>query len=129
MAPIRSTCVTQSGGSVIDFFVVHKKLRPWCQKVKVYNEGYTAPHRPVEMRLLGQQPQGRIEVHKRPPALREPMGHGPFRTFDTRSAAAAHQVTTFMNAQGVTADAANTSKVMTDEIDGQLSDLFESWYC
>ena len=46
MAPQRATCVTRSGGSVIDFFVVHRKASAWCQEVQVYKEGHSAPHRP-----------------------------------------------------------------------------------
>ncbi len=120
--------MTQAGGSVIDFFVNHKKLANLCKVAKVFNEGYTAPHRPVEMLIMGQQALGQVEVHKRPPALREPMGFGPFRIFDGRLAAAFHQVTVFMGEQGIEADAVNRSKVMTDEVDHKLSGLFEAWY-
>ena len=76
VAPQRASCVTLTGGSVIDFLVTHKKLANWCREARVYNEGYTAPHRPVEMLVKGQQTQGRVEVHKRPPALREPWVMG-----------------------------------------------------
>ncbi len=120
--------MTQTGGSVIDFFVTHRKLANWCKEAAVYIEGYTAPHRPVDMLIKGQQTQGQVEVHERPPALREPMGYGPFRTFEARLAAAAHQVTGFMAEQGIEGGAANRSRVMTEEVDGRLSGLFEAWY-
>ncbi len=96
--------MSPGGGSVIDYFIIHRKLAAWCQEASVYKEGYSAPHKPVELLIKGQQVTGRIEVHKRPPALREPMGHGPFRNFDDRLAAAVHEVTTFMNKVGVVAD-------------------------
>jgi len=78
MAPDRSTCVTVSGGSIIDYFVVHKKLSGTCQEVQIVKEGYSAPHRPVGMLIKGQQAQGKIEVHKRLPALKAVAIHGPF---------------------------------------------------
>ena len=80
VAPSRSTCVSPGGGSVIDYFITHRGLEGWCQEATVFKEGYSAPHRPVEMLIKGQQVQGKVSVHKRPPALREPMVHGPSDT-------------------------------------------------
>jgi exonuclease III len=128
VAPLRSTCVTPCGGSVIDFFVIHDKLRDWSNEAQVYKEGYTAPHRPVGMLIKGQQERRLIEVHKRPPALREPMGYGPHRVFDDQLAAAAHEATVFMNQQGIMAGEPNTTRAMTPEVDQQLTALFEAWY-
>ncbi len=128
VAPPRATCVTQTGGSVIDFFIVHDKLREWSNEAQVYKEGYTAPHRPVGMLIKGQQVHGPIEVHKRPPALREPMGFGPHRVFGNRLAAAAHEATVFMNHYGIMAGEPNATRVMTPEVDKQLTALFEAWY-
>ena len=120
--------MTQSGGSVIDFFVVHHKLRGVSNEAQVYMEGYTAPHRPVSMLIKGQQERSLIEVHKRPPALREPMGFGPHRVFPERLAAAAHEVTAFMNLHGLAAEAPNATRSMNGEVDKQLTGLFEAWY-
>ncbi len=55
VSPLRSTCVTPCGGSVIDFFVVHDKLRECSSEAEVYKEGYTAPHRPVGLLIKGPQ--------------------------------------------------------------------------
>ncbi len=106
-----------AGGSVIDYFISHRKLAAWCQEATVYKEGYSAPHKPVELLIKGQQVIGRVSVHKRPPALKEPMGQGPFRHFDDRLTAASHEVTAFINDFGIDAEGPSKAQVMTDEVD------------
>jgi exonuclease III len=128
VSPDRASCVTASGGSVIDFFITHKKLSGWCKEAEVYKEGYSSPHRPVGMLIKGQQTVGLIEVHKRPPALKDPMGYGPYKMFDGRCAGIAHEVTKFMNEQGLVPGGANRSRRMTPEVSSRLSALFNLWY-
>jgi hypothetical protein len=126
VAPKMSTCVTTNGGSVIDFFVTHRKLAPWCQEAQVFKEGYTAPHRPVNMFIKGQQVQGLVAVHKRPPALKELMGHGPFRVFDDKLTAVSHEVTSFLNEFGINGECSNKAQHMTVEVNIRLTALFKS---
>ncbi len=113
---------------VIDFFIIHRGLEGWCQEATVFKEGYSAPHRPVEMLIKGQQVQGSVSVHKRPPALMEPMVHGPFRHVDGRLTAASHEVTAFANEFQINFDGPNKTQVMTEEVNTRLTTLFGSWY-
>ena len=111
---------------MIDYFIIHRKLAAWCQEASVYKEGYSAPHKPVELLIKGQQVIGRVSVHKRPPALKAPMGYGPFRHFDDRLTAASHEVPAFSKEFGIDAEGPNKGMVMTDEVDARLTAMFGS---
>ena len=98
---------------------MHNKLMPWCQEVAIHKEGHTAPHRPVQMGIKGQQVCGPIDVHKRPPALRQPLPLGPVRVFDGRRGAVGRGTTALRSEVGRVPGETNVTRVTTDEADTQ----------
>ncbi len=98
------------------------------QEVQIVKAGYSSPQRPVGMILKGQQAQGKVEVHKRPPALKEVAVHGPFLLHTDLLVRTAHEVTRFFNEYGISFCSENQTQVMTQEVNARLSELFQSWY-
>jgi hypothetical protein len=80
------------------------------------------------MCLRGQQIGGLVEVHKRPPALREPVVIGPFRSDPILLTTAASEVTAFKNLYGLVSEDGNRFRHMTNEVNEKLTSCCAKWY-
>ncbi len=80
------------------------------------------------MSLRGQGAKGQVDVHQRPPALKQAGVYGPFQPNPMLLSIAASEVTAVNHEFGLTGEGENRSLHLTSEANDKLADCFSKWY-